>query len=58
MILHENAAAAAQLIGQIGVELLPELRTGGAAGIRHLVPDARLCGLERAGVYVFHFHLL
>ncbi len=58
MIFHEDAAAAAQLIRQIRVEVLPELRTGGAAGVRHLLPDARPRGLERAGVHVFLFHFL
>jgi hypothetical protein len=58
MIFHEEATAAGQLISQIRVEILPELRTRGAAGIRHFVPDAHPRGLERAGVHVFHFHFL
>ncbi len=58
MIFHEDATAAAQLISQIRVEILPELRTRGAAGVRHLLPDAHPRGLERAGVHVFLFHFL
>ena len=58
MVFHQDAAAAAQLVAQIRAEVLPELRTGGAAGVRHLLPDARPRGLERAGVHVFLSHLL
>ena len=58
MIFHEHAAAAAQLIDQIRVEVLAELRTGGAAGVRHLLPDARPRRFDRAGVHVFFFHFL
>ena len=58
MVFHQDAAADAQLVGQIRAEVLPELRTGGAAGVRHLLPDARPRGLERAGVHVFIFHFL
>ena len=58
MVFHQDAAAAAQLLAQVGTEILPELRTRGAVGVRHLLPDARSRGLERAGVHVFLFHFL
>ena len=58
MVFHQDAAAGAQLVAQIRAEVLPELRTGGAAGARHVLPDARPRGLERAGAHVFVFHLL
>ena len=58
MVFHQDAAAVAQLFAQIRAEVLPELRTGGAAGVRHVLPDARPRGLERAGVHVFLFHFL
>jgi hypothetical protein len=58
MVFHQNAAAVPQLVAQICAEVLPELRTVGVAGGRHLLPHARARGLERARVHVFHFHLL
>ncbi len=58
MIVHQDVAAGAQLFGQVGAKILPELRTRGAVGARHLLPDARPRGLERAGVHVFLSHFL
>src|SRR5262245_49878701 len=58
MIFQEDAAAGAQIVDQVRVEILPELRTGGATGIRHGVPDTRPGGFERAIVHVFVFHCL
>ncbi len=58
MVFYQDAAAAAQLVTQVGAEILPELGTRGAVRARHLLPDARTRGLERAGVHVFLFHFL
>jgi hypothetical protein len=58
MIFDQQTAAAAQLVHQIRVEVLPELRTRGAAGVRHRPPGPRPRRLERASVHVFLSHLL
>ena len=58
MVFHQDPAAVTQRFGQIRGEVRPELGTRGAAGVRHLPPDARPRGLERAGVHVFLFHFL
>jgi hypothetical protein len=58
MVFHQEAAARTQLVAQIRAEVLPELRTRGAAGVRHRPPGPRPRRLERASVHVFLSHLL
>ena len=58
MVFHQDAAAGAELFAQIRAEVLAELSTDGAAGVRHLLPNARPRGLDRAGVHVFRSHLV
>ena len=58
MIVHEEPAAAAQLAGQVGAKVFPELRTRAVVGGPHRFPDARPRCVERAGVHVFLFHRL
>ena len=58
MVFQQGPAAVAQPVAQIRAEVLPELGTGGADGVRHRAPHARPRGLERAGVHVFVFHVV
>jgi hypothetical protein len=58
MIRHQELAAGAELFTQVRAEILPELRTRGAAAVRQLRPDASTGGFEHACVAVVFFHFL
>jgi hypothetical protein len=58
MVFHQDAPAAAERSAQVRAEIRPELRTAGAGGAGHLVPDARARGLEGLVVDAFLSHLL
>jgi len=58
MVFYEESAAVAELFRQIGLEVLTELGTSGAGGVRHLLPDVYAHAFERIGVDALRFHLL